>query len=98
VAATSQEARRRWRPYLEHYRDFAMAVRSSFGREIDFDSLLQGPAICGCPAEVVDRIGQIDELLGLDRHLFLIDIGGIPNEVVADVMHLMATEVLPHLG
>ncbi len=97
VAETSQEARRRWRPYLEHYRDFALTVRSSFGRETDFDSLLEGPAICGSPAEVIDRVGQIDDLLGLDRHLFLLDAGGIPAEILAEEMNLLATEVLPHL-
>lgn len=98
VAATSQEARRRWRPHLDHYVDFAMTVRSSFGRETDFDSLLQGPAICGSPAEVIDRIRSIDELLGLERHLFLLDAGGLPGDVLAEEMDLMATEVLPHLS
>lgn len=97
VAATSQEARQRWRPHLEHYRDFALTIRSAFGRDTDFDSLLDGPAICGSPAEVVERIGEIDELLGLDRHLFLLDAGGVPADVLADEMELLATEVLPEL-
>lgn len=98
VAATSQEARQRWRPHLEHYRDFALTLRSSFGRDTDFDSLLQGPAICGSPAEVVERIQEIDELLGLDRHLFLLDAGGVPASVLDDQMELLATDVLPALG
>ena len=98
VAATTQRARERWRPHLEHYRDFALTLRSSFGRETDFDSLLQGPAICGSPAEVVERIGEIDELLGLDRHLFLLDAGGVPASVLDEEMELLATEVLPKLG
>lgn len=98
VAATSQEARRRWRPHLEHYRDFALTIRSAFGRETDFDSLLQGPAICGSPAEVVERVGEIDELLGLDRHLFLLDAGAVPDDVLADEMELLASEVLPNLS
>lgn len=98
VAATSQEARRRWRPHLERYRDFALTLRSSFGRETDFDSLLSGPAVCGSPAEVIERIRQIDELLGLDRHLFLLDAGGVPQAVLDDEMELLATEVLPKLG
>ncbi len=98
VAETSQEARRRWRPYLEHYRDFALTVRSSFGRETDFDSLLEGPAICGSPAEVIERISEIDEILGLDRHIFLLDAGGLPDEALASEMDLLATDVLPALG
>lgn len=98
VAATSQEARRRWRPHLEHYRDFALTIRSSFGRDTDFDTLLQGPAICGSPAEVVERIGEINDALGLDRHIFLLDAGAVPDNVLADEMDLLATEVLPNLS
>lgn len=98
VATTSQEASRRWRPHLDHYRDFALTIRSAFGRDTDFDSLIQGPAICGSPAEVIERIGTIDERLGLDRHLFLLDAGGVPEEVLAEEMELLATEVLPHLS
>ena len=97
VAASSQEARKRWRPHLEHYRDFALTLRSSFGRETDFDSLLDGPAICGSPAEVIERITEIDELLGLGRHLFLLDAGGVPQDVLDDEIELLATEVLPAL-
>lgn len=97
VASTSQQARRRWRPYLEHYRDFALTLRSSFGRDTDFESLIAGPAICGSPAEVVERIHQIDEELGLSRHIFLLDAGGIPDGLIAEQMELLATEVLPHL-
>jgi alkanesulfonate monooxygenase SsuD/methylene tetrahydromethanopterin reductase-like flavin-dependent oxidoreductase (luciferase family) len=98
VARTSQEARRRWRPHLEHYRDFAVTMRSSFGRDTDFDSLLAGPAVCGSPAEVIDRIAEINEVLDLDRHLFLMDAGGLADDVLADAMSLMATEVLPALA
>ncbi len=98
VAATSQEAYRRWRPFLEHYRDFALTMRGSWGRDTSFDSLLEGPAICGSPAQVIERVEEIDELLGLDRHLFFMDAGGIPDDVMAEQMQLMATEVLPHLG
>ncbi len=98
VAATSQEARKRWRPHLEHYRDFALTLRSSFGRDTDFDSLLQGPAICGSPAEVIERVNEIDELLGLERHLFLLDAGGVPQDVLDDEIELLATQVLPALG
>ena len=98
VASTSQEARRRWRPYLERYRDFALTLRSAFGRDTDFESLLDGPAICGSPAEVIERIHEIDDLLGLDRHVFLLDAGGIPAEVISAEMDLLATEVLPALS
>ena len=97
VARTSQEAHTRWRPYLEHYRDFAVTLRSPRGRDTGFDSLVQGPAICGSPAEVVERIRGIDEELGLSRHLFLLDAGGISDALVDEQMERLATEVLPQL-
>ncbi len=97
VARTSQEARRRWRPHLEHYVDFALDTRSSFGRPTDFDSLLTGPAICGSPAEVVERVEQINETLDLDRQLFLMDVGALPADVLAESIELVGTEVLPAL-
>jgi alkanesulfonate monooxygenase SsuD/methylene tetrahydromethanopterin reductase-like flavin-dependent oxidoreductase (luciferase family) len=98
VARTTQEARRRWRPYFEHYRDFAQALRSSFGRPVDYESQLDGgPAICGSPAEVAERMAEIDELLGLDRHVVIMDGGGMPDELYHDALELMASEVLPAL-
>jgi len=90
VAKTSQEAKRRWRPFLENYRDFAMRLRGSFGRPVDYDSLLTGPAIAGSPAEVAERITEVDDLLGLDRQLFLVDVGGMPPELVAESTALLA--------
>jgi alkanesulfonate monooxygenase SsuD/methylene tetrahydromethanopterin reductase-like flavin-dependent oxidoreductase (luciferase family) len=97
VADTTQEARRRWRPYLEQYRDFAVGLRSGFDRPTDVESLLQGPAICGSPAEVVDRVASINDQLGLDRHQFLIDLGGLPFPLVEEQLDLLGAEVLPQL-
>ncbi len=90
VAATSQEAKKRWEPYLTGYRDFALRLRGGFGRPVDYDSLLAGPAIAGSPAEVVDRIGEINTMLGLDRQLFLMDVGGMPATIVNESMQLLA--------
>lgn len=97
VARTTQEARARWRPYFEHYVEFASMVRSAGARSFDFDDLLEGPAVCGSPAEVVDRLSSIAELLGLDRVMVLIDAGGIPVELVDDVIELVGSGVLPEL-
>ena len=82
VAPTSQQARAEWQPYFENYVSFALDVRSSFGRPTDYESLLTGPVICGSPAEVVERVLEINELLGLDRQLFLMDIGGLPPQML----------------
>jgi alkanesulfonate monooxygenase SsuD/methylene tetrahydromethanopterin reductase-like flavin-dependent oxidoreductase (luciferase family) len=97
VARTSQEARARWRPYLESYVRFATEHRGSFGRPLDFEGLLLGPAICGSPAEVVDRIAAINATLGLSVHYLMPDLGGLPAPVLEEVIALLGGEVLPRV-
>jgi len=98
VAETSQKARAQWRPHLDHYVQFALSDRSSFGRSTDFDDLITGPAICGSPAEVIDRVGEIDATIGLDRHNFLMDVGALPTSALREAIELMGSEVLPALS
>jgi alkanesulfonate monooxygenase SsuD/methylene tetrahydromethanopterin reductase-like flavin-dependent oxidoreductase (luciferase family) len=98
VERTSQEARQRFRPYLERYVAFARQLRDGFGRPLDFEGLIGGPAICGSPAEVVDRISAINERLGLDVHLLKMDAGGVPFTALRRCMELAGSEVLPHFA
>ena len=97
VAPTSQDARRRWRPFLHQYVQFAADFRGSFGRPLDYDGLLTGPAICGSPAEVVERNTEVNELLGLDSHLLMLDLGGLPASLLFEVIDLLGADVLPSL-
>jgi len=97
VARTSQEARQRFRPYLENYVRAAAGCRTSLGRPVDYDSLLEGPTLCGSPAEVVDRIAAINASLGLQNHYLMPDLGGLPRSLLLEVMDLLGSEVLPHL-
>jgi len=96
VARTSQEARARFRPHMESYAHFAAQCRGSNGRPMDFDGILQGSAICGSPAEVVDRIGTLNEQLGLELHYLMVDLGGLPPELLREVLELLGSDVLPH--
>jgi alkanesulfonate monooxygenase SsuD/methylene tetrahydromethanopterin reductase-like flavin-dependent oxidoreductase (luciferase family) len=97
VARTSQEARQRWRPYLENYVAFAADFRGvGAARGLDFDTLVSGPAVCGSPAEVVERLDGASRLLGLDRVLVMVDLGGLPIPVVREVIDdLVGAEVIP---
>jgi alkanesulfonate monooxygenase SsuD/methylene tetrahydromethanopterin reductase-like flavin-dependent oxidoreductase (luciferase family) len=97
VARTSQEARARFRPYLESYVRFAGDWRGGFGRPLDFDSLLTGPAVCGSPAEVVDRIAAVNATLGLSVHYLMPDLGGLPAALLHEVIDLLGAEVLPRV-
>jgi alkanesulfonate monooxygenase SsuD/methylene tetrahydromethanopterin reductase-like flavin-dependent oxidoreductase (luciferase family) len=95
VAKNSQDARRTWQPRLQQYVSFAQGLRDGHGRPLDFDSLLAGPAICGSPAEVGDRIAAINETMDLDGHILMMDLGGAPLEELRDAISLMGSEVLP---
>lgn len=97
VARTSQEARARFRPYLENYARFAVEYRGCQGRQLETDAVMNEAAICGSPAEVVDRIAAVNAKLGLDLHYLMPDLGGLPPGPLHEVMDLLATEVLPQL-
>jgi alkanesulfonate monooxygenase SsuD/methylene tetrahydromethanopterin reductase-like flavin-dependent oxidoreductase (luciferase family) len=98
VDRTSQAARARFRPYLEQYVAFARRLRDGFGRPLDFEGLIGGPAICGSPAEVVDRISEINDRLGLDFHLLKMDAGGVPYDELRAAIELVGSDVLPQLA
>ncbi|MDD9943887.1 MAG: LLM class flavin-dependent oxidoreductase [Myxococcales bacterium] len=97
VAETSQEARRRFQPRLEFYIERFKSLRHGFGRPMSFDSLLRGPVICGSPAEVVDRLAHVNELLALDTHILLMDLGGVPFGELRRAVELVGAHVLPQL-
>lgn len=98
VARTSQEAKARWRPHLEQYVDYASDFRGAFGRPMDYEGLLKGPAICGSPAEVAERIAEVNELLALDLHYLLLDLGGLDDDTLFEVIDLIGEEVLPSIS
>ena len=50
------------------------------------------------PAEVVDRIGQMRDLLHLDTHLVKFDMGGMPHDEVAATIERFGAEVIPQLA
>jgi len=105
VAATSQQARESWRPYYRNYLRFVDRVwtrRELIHAKARVDRsyerlLLAGVAVCGSPTEVVDRIAAARETLGLDLHLSMFDLGGLPPPEVAKTLELFATQVLPQL-
>ncbi|MEM9564610.1 MAG: LLM class flavin-dependent oxidoreductase [Actinomycetota bacterium] len=99
VGPTTEAARAAWEPYYRNYWAFVGSLLDGSGRwpTFDYPSLLAGPAICGGPGEVVDRIGRWGEILGLDRHLFMFDLGGMPHAEVEATIERFAADVLPQL-
>jgi probable LLM family oxidoreductase len=55
----------------------------------------QGPLFVGSPQQIVDKILYEHELFGHRRFLAQIDIGGLPYAQVAQVIELIATDVMP---
>jgi alkanesulfonate monooxygenase SsuD/methylene tetrahydromethanopterin reductase-like flavin-dependent oxidoreductase (luciferase family) len=99
VAPTDRQARARWEPFYRQYWAFVgtlLGANTSWPA-FDFDELLAGPALCGSPEAVVDRVGQWRDLLGIDRHLFMFDLGGIDDAMLRSTMELFGAEVLPAL-
>ena len=99
VASTTEAARAGWEPYYRNYWEFVGKLLEGSGTwpPFDYDELLRGPAICGSADAVVDRIGTWRELLDLDRHIFMFDLGGIPRVELMATLELFATEVAPQL-
>jgi alkanesulfonate monooxygenase SsuD/methylene tetrahydromethanopterin reductase-like flavin-dependent oxidoreductase (luciferase family) len=95
VAPTAAGARERWRPHLTAYAHFADRWRGD--GDVDVDALMEGAAVCGDPGEVTERLNALTALLGLDAQLVMVDIGGLPHEVVLDTIRLFGAEVLPNL-
>ena len=103
VAPDSQTARRQFRVWYENYwswvqqliKDYTPHARSV---TFDYDQLLAGPAVVGSPAEVVERIGRNRETLGLDRMIFMFDLGGIPDDALFGTLELFGSDVIPHVG
>lgn len=104
VRATSQEARVFWEPYYRNYFESLQRLRGHqepAGRrlrpEFDYERLLAGPAVCGSPAQVVDRLLALQERLGLDVHLAMFELGGLPRAELLHTLELYAREVAPVL-
>ncbi|MBW1886139.1 MAG: LLM class flavin-dependent oxidoreductase [Deltaproteobacteria bacterium] len=103
VAADSQTARKRWEPYLSGYFAWVAELVKWSGSyfpdnfSLDFEAILEGPAICGSPAEVTDRILRMRELLGLNVHLAMLDHGGIPHNELVETLTLYGRQVIPNI-
>jgi alkanesulfonate monooxygenase SsuD/methylene tetrahydromethanopterin reductase-like flavin-dependent oxidoreductase (luciferase family) len=94
VAPTSQGARATWAPYLTEYVRWGRGMRGVVD-PVDFDELASGPALCGSPGEVTDRMLAAKEAVDPDVYFTVFDIGGLPQAEVIGSMELFAAEVMP---
>jgi alkanesulfonate monooxygenase SsuD/methylene tetrahydromethanopterin reductase-like flavin-dependent oxidoreductase (luciferase family) len=102
VAKDAAAARARWEPryraYIEWVND--LQTRSSGGRNrglgpFDFDHLCRHTALCGSPAEVLDRMATLHEQLHLDTHVVMLDMGGLPDDELFATIELFGAAIIP---
>jgi alkanesulfonate monooxygenase SsuD/methylene tetrahydromethanopterin reductase-like flavin-dependent oxidoreductase (luciferase family) len=107
VAPTSQAARDRWSPRYRGYFELMNSIIARVNpdppefvkKPFDFDFLTtRGPAIVGSPAEVVDRLGAVSQMLTTDTNLIYLDMGGQPAAEFRDMVELLGSSVIPQLS
>jgi alkanesulfonate monooxygenase SsuD/methylene tetrahydromethanopterin reductase-like flavin-dependent oxidoreductase (luciferase family) len=98
VAETSQAARDTLYP---HYREY-LRPKTPRGRgwlvSPDQFAAVAGPTgalMTGSPQEIIDKILAEREILGIDRFIGQVDLGGLPPRLVHRSIELLATQVAP---
>lgn len=104
VAPTTQQARRDFEPHYSQYWNWVQDLVEAYtprARRLPFDyaAMLAGPALCGSPAEVINRVGQWQAALPLpiERFGFMFDLGGFPQPRLREVIERFGAEVIPHI-
>lgn len=92
----------RFAPRYEHYWTFVdnLIQANTDGKvslPFDLETFLGGPAIAGDAQECIDRVGQLHEMFGHQRQLFMFDMGGISDAELQENIQRFGEEVLPHL-
>jgi alkanesulfonate monooxygenase SsuD/methylene tetrahydromethanopterin reductase-like flavin-dependent oxidoreductase (luciferase family) len=100
IANTSQLARTQFQVWYQNYWEWVQQLVKDYtpnakAVSFDYQRLINGPAIVGSPGEVVDRIAATQELLDLDRMIFMFDLGGIPDATLFPALELFGAEVMP---
>ena len=94
--------RERFVPRYGHYWNFVdRLISDNTGGKVqmpfDLESFLAGPAVAGSSQECIDRMGELHQLLGHNRQLFMFDLGGVSDGELEETVRRFGAEVLPHL-
>jgi alkanesulfonate monooxygenase SsuD/methylene tetrahydromethanopterin reductase-like flavin-dependent oxidoreductase (luciferase family) len=97
AARTSARAREVYPYYHEYLRPKTPGGRGWLVTAEQFDAGTQrnGALMVGSCHELIEKILDAHQMLGLDRFLGQIDWGGLPEELVAASITLLATEIAP---
>lgn len=103
VARTREEAIRLARPSLEvkyqTYREWGQDKVMPAGDDFDhdFDELLEDRFLIGSPAEIVERLGDLERRFGVNHLVASVHWPGMPNGLALEQMQVLAEEVMPAL-
>lgn len=108
IASTTTEARSRWAPRYEAYLDAVtrwivqsgeragMPVRSPMATSLE--ETMNTVAICGSVEEALDRMGTAREMLHLDTHLLMMDLGGLPDHELFGNIEMVGESIIPSVA
>ncbi|MEV4537572.1 LLM class flavin-dependent oxidoreductase [Asanoa sp. NPDC049518] len=94
VGHTSQGARDEFYPYYAEYLSKLPQFSGGMPRAA-YDEWIRAGLLVGSPQEVIDKIMNHRELLGISRYVGQFDVGGMPAGMVDKSLELFATEVAP---
>lgn len=94
VGSTSQGARETFYP---HYRSYFADGRGQHLSRSAFEEMASpdGALVVGSPAEVAEKVLRQQELLGSDRFMGQVDLGGLPQAAVLSSIDRFAHDVAP---
>jgi alkanesulfonate monooxygenase SsuD/methylene tetrahydromethanopterin reductase-like flavin-dependent oxidoreductase (luciferase family) len=101
VARTRAEAIRLARPWLEGkyrtYREWGQDKVMPAGDDFDhnFDELLEDRFLIGAPAEIVERLRDLERRFGVNHLVASIHWPGMPHSLALEQMQILAEEIMP---
>ena len=103
VAADSQQAKKQFQVWYRNYWEWVQELIKNYTPQaeampFDYTKLTNGgPALVGSPQEIVDRAEHWADILGLDRMIFMFDLGGIPDAPLFSSIETFGNHVMPAL-
>ncbi|GIF76004.1 LLM class flavin-dependent oxidoreductase [Asanoa siamensis] len=94
VGTTSQGARDAFYPYYAEYLGRLPQFPGGMPREV-YDQWIRAGLLVGSPQEVIDKIMNHRDQLGISRYVGQFDVGGMPSGMIDKSLELFATEVAP---
>jgi alkanesulfonate monooxygenase SsuD/methylene tetrahydromethanopterin reductase-like flavin-dependent oxidoreductase (luciferase family) len=62
---------------------------------VDFDDLIRDRFLLGSPDEVAEQILKFNQVTGVNHLIMSVQWPGMPQNMVLDVLHMLAQEVFP---